>query len=575
MFKKITVIFMALMLSVSMLYGCSKDDKKPEDSQNTENTTSEETNTEENKETTETVEKDDDQYINTFIGQYFNTLDPSTGSDVYGNGVLLNTIEPLVRFDEQDGKGVYVPAGAESWDISEDGLTYTFHIRDNKWSDGQPVTSKDYAYGIRRSTDKTTGSPFANLTYYVKNGQKVNAGELPMEELGVETPDDKTLVITLESPCPYFIDIVMQRVFFPQREDKVKEYGDLYATDDEHFIACGPFQIESTVINNEINYIKNPNYWNADNVSLERVHVSILAEANTIYNALETGELDYASVGDPKWQAKFKDNPDYTYLKRVDPWTGYFQMNFKESSRVANTKITRAIGAVLNRQSVIDTAWNGTPIPAYNFVPPVISCGGLEFNKENEGPALDLINDIKDPKALFEEGVKELGKDPANYTIRLLGSDPSSAGRIAIENFQNQIETALGCKVEATNQEWNAFSNILKSGDYDIAWLAWSADFNDPSNFLETMYSKAPAYDTGWVNEKFDSLIEQARSESDPNKRVEMLREAERILIYDDAALLPINHSVANIFRRSYIKNAATDYFNTMGLGKMYTNGRE
>ena len=250
-------------------------------------------------------------------------------------------------------------------------------------------------------------------------------------------------------------------------------------------------------------------------------------------------------------------------------------MNFNEGSNVANTKITRAIAAVVDREQIIETAWNGNPIAAYSFVPPTVRIQGEEFNKEGEGPAFDLKNDIKDPKALFEEGCKELGKDPATLTIKLMGSNISNEGRIAIEGFQQQIEKALGCKVEASNHEWNDFTNRIKANDYDIAWLAWGADFNDPSNFLETNYSKTRAYPTAWTNEKFDKLIEEARASLDAKERAELLHEAERILIYEDAALVPINHAVANIFRRNYVKGARNNFFQTMGFQVLYTAGRD
>lgn len=329
-------------------------------------------------------------------------------------------------------------------------------------------------------------------------------------------------------------------------------------------------------INNELVYEKNPDYWNADNVKVEKVNLQILKDSNTINNALLTGELDYAGVSDPKWQTQLADTGEYQRVTLVRPWTGYWLMNYNEGSNVSNNKITRALGAVLDRDEVIQNAWDGAPVPAYSFVPPTISIQGETFNKEGEGPALDLMNDYKDKaKEMFEEGCKEMGKDPATVTIKLLGSDTSDKGRIAVEAFQQQIEKALGCKVEATNADWNDFINRLKANDYDIAWLAWGADFNDPSNFLETNYSKTRAYPTGWTNEKFDSLIDEAKKSTDAQVRAKALHEAERILIYEDAALIPINHAVANIFRRNYIRGAINNYFATMGFQALYTVGRD
>ena len=590
MSKKFLAVLIAAILALSVLAGCGKDTGKESDkTTDTETTDQKDDQKDDQKETTDDkadadktetadAEADEDQFINTFIGSWPNTFDPATGDDMYGNGVLINTLEPLIRVDEdENGGSVYVPAGAESWEVSADGLEYTFHIRQGmKWSDGKDLNAQDYAYAIRRSATPETACPFANLVYLVKNGEAVNKGEKPVEELGVETPDDYTLKVTLENECPYYLDTVTQRVYFPQRQDMVEALGDQYGSSEvENIPVCGPFKIADMTINNEIVYEKNEDFWNAANVKLQKVNAQILNDPNTINNALLTGELDFAGVGDPKWQAQLAETGEYTRVTNLNPWTGYWLMNFNEGSNVANTKITRAIAAVLDREQIIETAWNGNPVAAYAFVPPTVRVQGEEFNKEGEGPALDLKNEVTDPKALFEEGCKELGKDPATVTIRLMGSDISNEGRIAIEGFQQQVEKALGCKVEASNHEWNDFTNRLKANDYDIAWLAWGADFNDPSNFLETNYSKTRAYPTAWTNEKFDKLLEEARVTLDAKKRGELLHEAERVLIYEDAALVPINHAVSNVFRRNYVKGARNNYFATMGFQVLYTAGRD
>lgn len=590
MSKKFLAVLIAAILALSVLAGCGKDTGKESDKTTDTTETTDQTDktddqkdaTDENTdaETTDTadVEADEDQFINTFIGAWPNTFDPATGDDLYGNGVLTNILEPLVRIDEdENGNPVHVAAGAESWEVSDDGLEYTFHIRQGmKWTDGEELNAQDYAYGIRRSAAPETACPYSNLIWLVKNGKAVNNGDKPVEELGVETPDDYTLKITLESECAYFMDTVTQRIYFPQRKDMVEALGDQYGSSEiENIPVCGPFKIADMTINNEIIYEKNEDFWNAANVKLQRVNAQILNDPNTINNALLTGELDYAGVGDPKWQAQLAETGEYNRVTNLVPFTGYWLMNFNEGSNVANTKITRAIAAVLDREQIIETAWNGNPIAAYSFVPPNVRIQGEEFNKEGEGPALDLKNEVTDPKALFEEGCKEMGKDPATVTIKLMGSDISNEGRIAIEGFQQQVENALGCKVEASNHEWPDFSNRLKAQDFDIAWLAWTADFNDPSNFLETNYSKTRAYPTGWTNEKFDKLLDEARASLDAKERAELLHEAERVLIYEDAALVPINHAVANIFRRNYVKGARNNSFQTMGLQVLYTAGRD
>ena len=591
--KKFLALLLVLVMAISVLASCKPAEEKPAEEPAATEEGKEEGKEEAPAETGAVTEMptdgepDADQYINTFDTAHPNTLDPAKGSDMYGSGILFNIIEPLVRIQDvkgQMGSVEYVPAGAESWDISEDGLTYTFHIREgNVWNDGTPVTAKDYEFGIKRCIDPRTACPFANNTYYIKGAEKVNKTKLAEDEepdyseVGVVAKDDKTLEITLEHPVPFFIDIVTTRIFFPQRQDLVEQYQDTYSTSPETAPQCGPFILKDWVINSEQNYVKNDNYWDKDNVKLSKYKVSIIKDSNTIFNALKAGQIDYAGVGDPKWKGEFLNNPDYYSTVRANPDTTYFMFNCNADSNTGNNKVRQAISIALDRQELIDSCYNGVPTAAFDFVPPAVTVQGKEFNKLGEGWVKKLAEDNPDPKALFEEGVKEAGLgDPSSVTIKLMGSDTSQEGRTSGEFVQQCLEEALGCKVEVDNQDWSQFINIVQTGKgWDIAWLAWGADFNDPSNFLETCHSQTAAYPTGYKNEEFDKLLDEAKVEQDADKRVQLFHDAEKILLYDDAALSPVIHRIANVFRRSYIRNANYSFFSTMGMSRIFTSGRK
>ena len=591
--KKFLALLLVLVMAISVLASCKPAEEKPAEEPAATEEGKEEGKEEAPAETAAVTEMptdgepDADQYINTFDTAHPNTLDPAKGSDMYGNGILLNILEPLVRIQDVKGKMgsvEYVPAGAESWDLSEDGTTYTFHIREgNVWNDGTPVTAKDYEYGIKRCIDPRTACPFANNTYYIKGAEKVNKTKLAEDqepdysEVGVVAKDDKTLEITLEHPVPFFIDIVTTRIFFPQRQDLVEQYQDTYSTSPETAPQCGPFILKDWVINSEQNYVKNDNYWDKDNVKLSKYKVSIIKDSNTIFNALKAGQIDYAGVGDPKWKGEFLNNPDYYSTVRANPDTTYFMFNCNADSNTGNNKVRQAISIALDRQELIDSCYNGVPTAAFDFVPPAVTVQGKEFNKLGEGWVKKLAEDNPDPKALFEEGVKEAGLgDPSSVTIKLMGSDTSQEGRTSGEFVQQCLEEALGCKVEVDNQDWSQFINIVQTGKgWDIAWLAWGADFNDPSNFLETCHSQTAAYPTGYKNEEFDKLLDEAKVEQDADKRVQLFHDAEKILLYDDAALSPVIHRIANVFRRSYIRNANYSFFSTMGMSRIFTSGRK
>lgn len=519
----------------------------------------------------ETVDKG--VYLNTFLGAQPNTLDPSKGTDIYGNNVLLNILEPLVRYNSTEE--AIVPAGAESWSLSDDGLVYTFKIRDMKWNDGKKVTAQDYAYGIRRSTDPNTACPYANFMYAIENAEDIVASKKPLDELGVETPDDKTLIIKLRSPSPYFLDTAMQRTYFPQRQDWVERYGDTYATTPETSPMCGPFLLDNWEVNSVINYKKNPDYWNVANVKLDTINCQIINDPNTIFNALLSGELDLANVNDPKWQAKFQDDKKWTHVEVPQADVVYWTINCG-TKYLSNTKIRQAISIAIDRGDLIKTCRNGIGLPAYWFTPPSVTCQGLTFNTVDTGAVHTLIANHSDPKALFEEGLKELGLNEKveDVVISYLSSDTTQDGRIEMEYVQQQIKEKIGCTFKAEAKDWNEFINIVQSGNYDIAALAWGADFNDPCNFLETCWSKEMVYPTGWVNEEYDALIEKAQRSIKAEERRELLLEAEDILINKEAAVIPITTRVSHSYRANYVKNASNNYFDWLGLQRIDTSSR-
>lgn len=512
----------------------------------------------------ESAKNENEVYLNTFMNSQPNTLDPSKGTDSYGNAVLLNTLEPLVRYNSRVGK--IVPSGASEWTISPDGLVYTFKIRDMKWTDGKKVTSEDYAFGIRRSANPATACPYANFMYPLVNGEEVVKGEKPIEELGVATPDESTLVLTLNVATPYFLDTAMQRTYFPQRKDLVEKYGASYATSPETSPACGPFILKDWTINSVLNFVKNKNFWNASNVTLDRVKCAVINDITAVYSALLAGEIDLANVVDPNWRAKFDDATKWEHVQIVNADVVYWMVNAK-TTFMKNAKIRRAIAASLNREDYIKTCWQGTGIPAYWFTPPAVTCQGLEFNTVDTGCLRKLVEEVKDPRALFEEGLKELGiaKKPEDIVIKWIGSGVDQEARLTSEYIQQTMQEKIGCKFDVYNKDWNEFINMVKQGDYDISALAWNADFNDPCNFLETCYSKAAAYPTGWVNEEFDGLIEKAQKSVVAEERVKLLMDAENILINTEAAIIPIGTRVSNSYRAKFLKNVSNNPFDMMG----------
>ncbi len=516
-------------------------------------------------------------YLNVAMSSQPTTLDPSKSIGSYAGEVMQNILEPLIRVNEDEGGNTYfVPAGAETWEVSEDELVYTFHLRDNKWNDGKTVTSKDYAYGIRRSADPKTACKSANFLFYLKNGKDVVEGKKPVEELGVSTPDDKTLVLTLDVSVPYFLSICSQRTYFPQRKDLVEKYGEKYSSSPEMTPQCGPFILLDWVINSQMNFVKNENYWNFINVALDSVNCKIIADDNTIYNALLAGEIDFAAVSDPNWRYKFEANEEFIYEVQTLSGTTFVMFNSDKGQITSNPKIRQAMSVAIDREEYIKTCKDGLGTPSYSFIPTSISCQGQQFSYEGEGPVADLIEANPDPRALFIEGLKELGinKAPEEIKIEYMVSGTDKKARTETEFIQQIMKDKIGINIKILMVEWSEFLTRLGSKSYEAARLSWGADFDDPINFFEVAWPPAGILDSGWNHAEYNECVANAKVEINPEKRYKIFKRADEILCKEEAEYLPIMSRASYAFHKKFIKHIPLSGFNTMGWQVIDTQDR-
>ncbi len=517
---------------------------------------------------------DAEQYFNGYISSEPNTLDSVVGNDSNSAGILTNVMETLTRLAEKDGKNVREGAGAESWEVSEDGTVWTFKLRDNTWSDGVPVTANDYAYSIRRMLNPETGSPNAWLLTCIKNASAVIDGEMAVEELGVKVIDDKTLEITLENPTPYFLALTDTRAMMPQRQDIVEQYGESYGAEAENLVYNGPFKVESWTHNSEVVLAKNDQYWDADSVNLQTIHYSIMNDENTIFNSFTNGSIDSCGCGTPEWMAKFKAMDGVNYLHYVSPTIRFNFYNTKDEL-FQNKNIRNAFTTALNREDIVKTIYFDTTTPAYSWVPDGVSAGEAGNYRTLVEEPLKALCENTNPKDLLLKGMEELGlgNDPStlNVTFSIGGVDQwmKNYG----EYYQQTFKDVLGVNVTLDFNEWGTFSNKVNTGDFQMGYMQWGIDYNDPYSMLAVMLSNSGNVNTGWVNEEYDALIQQASTEMDDAKRVELYKQAEQIL-FEDGPLCPVVYMAANTFRYDYIKNSNTMPFTSTGLKYAYVSGR-
>jgi len=558
--KKILASLLALSMITSVaLVGCGKAEEKGAG-------------------TAANGETDTEQYLNMFLQSEPKTIDQSKSSDSYSSQILANCQESLTRIvQDENGKDKIEKGIAESWETSDDKLTWTFKLRDAKWSDGKPVTAEQFVYGITRTLDQNTASPYAFLLYPIANAAEFNSGKAKAEDLGVKALDEKTVEFTLKSPCPYFLDLTYFKVMQPQREDIVKKYGDQYGSEAESMVYCGPFKISEWVHNNKVEFIKNPEYWDAENVKLDKVTMKIIKEESARMNELLNGSLDVAPVVKAEWIKKLDDTGEFENRRGYDGSTTYTFFNHKDKL-FSNAKVRKAFIIAEDRENKIKTLRKGLGEPALGFVPKSVQIGGEEYRtKVNELPIQKLIEENPDPKALLIEGMKELGlgEDPSKITIKYLQSGTDTTSKEYAGFQQSVYKEKLGINVSVDYVEWAIFQQRTDELDYQVAGIAWTGDYNDPNTYLDIWTSDAGVVPTGWSNPKYDELIAKAGKSNDPNERAEIFKEAERILLYEDGAISPEAWRFKNTYVRKYVKNYTAPLFGTVDLKYTYTTGRK
>lgn len=520
---------------------------------------------------------DEKQYVNTSIIAEPTTFDSVIATDTVAMNMLNNMMEPLVRLIEHEDRTVEpVPAGAEKYEVSEDQTVWTFHLRDNTWSDGQPVTAHDYEYGIKRVLDPNVGAAYSYIMMPIKNAMAVNTGEKPLDELGVKALDEKTLEITLESPCSYFLGLVYHSVMLPQRQDIIEKYGDQYGTDADKLVYCGPFTCTQWVHNSEIVLTKNENYWDKDNVKLESVNYKVIQDENAVYNSLENGSIDLANTSTKEWTETFKQFDELEYYES-DNSSVFYQYYNQYDELFSNAKVRKAFAIAVDREEMNEVVYDGQNKPAYGFVPPQVYVGDTEYRGAVEKDAMQkLIEENPDPKALLVEGLKELGMDPdpSKLTVEMqLGGTDQWTKKLG-EYMQQVYKEKLGVTVELKMLEWGVFIDNYYNYEYQMAMMQFGSDFNDPLAMLTSAESSQDGFCIGYGDERVDELIYAATAEMDTAKKIEMIKEIEDIFIYRDCCVAPLNFSVGHSFTYDYLQGLAFTNFATNGYKYAYTRGR-
>lgn len=487
--------------------------------------------------------------LNTLIENDIADINPTTSTDVASFGVITNVMEGLYRLDENSEPE---PGMAESVEVSGDGREYTFTLRDDiEWSNGDPVTSQDFEYAWLRAMDPDTAADYSYiLTDFIEGGAEYNSGEGSAEEVGIRTPDDKTLEVTLSNPTPFFLNLTAFPTYMPLNQDFVEEQGEEFASSPDTLLYNGPFEMTEFGSSQGVTLQKREGYWDAGNVDAETVNGQVVKDKSTALNLYESGELDVTILNSEQVEAY---EGEAAFEQRTEFATLFLYLN-NDDPAMSNENIRKAVQLGFDRESFVNTVLNDGSEPAYGYVPPGMSSGsGDETFREVVGDTVPEASP-EEARSYWQRGVEELGEEP---TLTLLVSDESTS-RDTGTFLQSQLQENLGAEVEVEVVPFDALLDREEEGDYQMAASQWIADYDDPINFLDLWTSDSGVNDINFENEEYDRLVNGALTEENEQRRTEMLAEAERVLVGEEAALAPVYYAGTSYLINPDVQNYVT-----------------
>ena len=493
-----------------------------------------------------------------------NTMEPTSlntllATYAYDFTPINAMIECLYRDDEND---VPQPAGAETVDISDDKLVYTFHLReDATWSNGDPVVATDYEFAWQQALNPKVASDYAYMLYFIHNAEPYFNGEVEWSEVGVKVIDEYTLEVTLDNPLPYATDLFAFPTLAPINQKFYEEVGaDKYATDAEYFCCNGMYELTEWSHNSQIVFQKREDYWNADAVGPDEIVYKIITDSQAGLNSYLSREIDYTDLdsGEVVQQAEAAG-----FEVGVKPArSSYYLIVNTEDEFMSNQNLRLALAYAIDKQALIDTVYQNDNQPMTSFTPPAImgaaGADGPTFQEallEERGEMYPASGDLEKAQEYLQAALEELGCTVDELNLSIDCAD-DSLRRNCATFLQEQWRQNLGIENIAVNSmQTKQVSANRQSGDYCMSLGGWSPDYNDAINFLDLWVTDGGNNDSFWSNEEYDNLIAQATAEADEEVRQQYLFDAEEIL----AAEMPIIPLYWQCQNYSYNKDKIVD----------------
>ena len=481
-------------------------------------------------------------------GSNLETLDPALNSAIDGANTIITIFEPLLLINENNE---VVGGQAESWETSEDGLTWTFTMRDGlKWSDGTDLNAKDFEYSFKRMVDPNTAAPYAETCLGMIDGFEEAAGfpdadgnptaEPNPDALNVKASDDgKTLTIVLSYPCSYFDKMAAFATMSPVQQATVEANGDAWCTSPDTFVSNGPYMITDWTPSERIVLTKNPNYvggWDSSKIVSDTITLLLLEDSSASYAAYNSGEAQLIKdvpTDEIPSLTKAEDGGDF-YVDTI-LGTYYVSLNLQRDA-FKDAKVRKALSLAIDRDYVANTIMQGTYSAADSIVGPGIVDESGYFHDNGNAPYIsaDYEANLAEAKKLLEEAGYPNGE--GYPTIEYSTND--AGYHVPLAEYLQQAWGDLGITLTINKMEWSSFTPARRAGEYDVARNGWVMDYNDPSNMLDLFCSGNGNNDGKYSNPDFDAAIDASRV-ADSAEHFAQLHKAEDILM-EDMGCLPI-----------------------------------
>lgn len=557
--RKILAVVLALAL-VCATFGACGNDAGTSSTSGTSSTTSETETGNESASEAETGSSGDSS-LNIRVGMEPTSLNTLKATYSQEFATFKHMYENLYMLDEND---VPQPAAAETVDVSEDSMTYTFHLRDDGvWSNGDPVTANDFVFAWQQALDVNVAADYAYFLFFIKNAEaylnyqgyaldpaaweEANPdaevpAEVTWEDVGVKVIDDKTLEVQLENPTPYAPFLFTFGTLSPINQKFYEEVGaDNYGTEAEYFCTNGAYNLTSWTHDSEIVLTKNPNYHGADGVAIDTLNMKIISDGQAALTSFLAGELDVTEVGTAETLQQ-AESAGYEVKSYNDGSSFYLMVNCSDP-QLSNVNLRRALALGYSKQGFIDVSIGLPYSPMTSFTNPAVNgFDGTSFADaliaENGGELAPAEGDVEAAKAYLETALSELGITADQLTLSIDCQD-SAASQTQAAFLQNQWLENLGIDVTINPKVTKQGSADRQNGNYQMSITGWGPDYNDPMTFLDLWVSDGGNNDTRWASEEYDNLIAQATVETDLEARQKLFYQAEKI-IFDQYMILPL-----------------------------------